>query len=207
LYYQAARREFSFIEDLVETDQPIMRPQSIDYKLINVVAMGVLNIGGTSLDLAKLEPVTQVKYLNRFPCAMFKVVGISVLLFKNGKMIITGLKDPMEIPPVKSGIEEILEQAGYQYDSFEISIQNLVAMLELGHRIDLEMTCLTMENCMYEPEQFPAAVFKNYHQRGGSLLVFANGKIISLGINDIDQLQVQFEAIVDELFDIELVKD
>ncbi|HMF34132.1 MAG TPA: hypothetical protein VKK79_22095 [Candidatus Lokiarchaeia archaeon] len=205
MYYQAAKKQTSLYQNALASETKLLRPVSIDYKMINLVAMGILEIGEKSLDLAQLEAVKEVKYLNRFPCAMFKVEGITVLLFKNGKMIITGLKDTIQIPHIKYALEEILEDARFKYNSFEITIQNLVAMVNLGQRIDLEMMCLTMENCMYEPEQFPAAIIKNYRKLGGVFLIFANSKIICLGMHDEDLLDEQFNAVVDELYQLDLV--
>jgi len=58
---------------------------------------------------------------------------------------------------------------------------------------------------MYEPEQFPAAIVKNYRNRGGVFLIFANSKIICLGIHEIELLETQFDALVEELYEMGLV--
>ncbi len=168
--------------------------------------MGSLTLDQESLDLAKIEAIIPVKHPNYFPCVMFKVYEIPTLVFKNGKIILTGIKDFSILPLLKTAINDILLAAGIKFTEFIIEVQNLVAMTNLNRRINLEMTCLTMENCIYEPEQFPAAIIKKYHGQRGTFLVFSNSKIIFLGCNSTDNLGTTFNEFVRELWETGLVE-
>ncbi len=177
----------------------------VDYKIINVVAMGTLTLAEGSIDLAKIEAVIPVKHPNYFPCVMFKVEEVSILVFKNGKIILTAIKHPETIPVVKQAIEDILLTAGIKYTKFVIEIQNLVAMANLGRKIDLAMTCLTLENCLYEPEQFSGAIVRNFNGQSGAFLVFNNSKIIYLGSRSLETLNDTMTAFVKNLYESGLV--
>lgn len=205
MYYTTEKRDLAIVADILSVERDVTLVHEVQYRLINVVAMGTLELRENSIDLTRLEGVIETKAMDRFPCVMFKVEGFTILLFKNGKLILTGVKDPATIPHIKCGIEGILAEAGITYDGFEIVIQNLVAMANLGKRIDLELACLTLENCLYEPEQFPAAIVRNYRNIGGVFLIFSNSKIICLGIHDQDLLDVQFHALVNELYNYDLI--
>ncbi len=181
-------------------------PENVSYKIINIVAMGSLTLDEEGLDLAKIEAIIPVKHPNYFPCVMFKINEVAILIFRNGKIILTAIKDPSIIPNLKRAIQDVLSAAGIKYSNFTIDIQNLVAMTNLNRRINLEMTCLTMENCIYEPEQFPAAIVKKYNGQRGTFLVFGNSKIIYLGSNSVNHLDSTLNAFVKELYDTGLVE-
>jgi len=208
MYYQATKKDQLLFDEQRLSSVTLESPSQleVDYKIINVVAMGVLTLVEASIDLAKIEAVIPVKHPNYFPCVMFKVDGVSILVFKNGKIILTAIKDPSLIPDLKVAIQEILAAAGIKYTKFTIEIQNLVAMTNLHHRINLEMTCLTLENCLYEPEQFPAAIVKKYNGQRGVFLIFGNSKIIYLGCNSLTHLDTTINALVKELYETGLVE-
>ncbi len=181
-------------------------PLNVKFKFINIVAMGTLTLAENCIDLAKIEVIIPVKHPNYFPCVMFKVDEVPILVFKNGKIILTGIKDLSILPKLKGAINDILIAAGIKFTKFIIEVQNLVAMTNLNCRINLELTCLTMENCIYEPEQFPAAIIKRYNGQRGTFLVFSNSKIIYLGCNSSDNLGVTFNDFVRELYETGLVE-
>lgn len=180
-------------------------PNSYDfeYKIINVVCLGVLTLPkDTKIDFDHLEQKITVKRLNRFPCVMFKIPmddgkEISCILFRNGKIIITGLKHQRLIPMIKKRIITILDKGGVKYHNFSIDIQNLVVMTNLHRTINLELSCLSLTNCLYEPEQFPAAIVK---QNNSTCLIFSNSKIISLGNKTESQMKESLMGLIKEIF-------
>ncbi len=175
------------------------------YRITNIVALGILTLKTEEdIDFTKIEAVTEVRSLNRFPCVLFKIEDVSVIIFKNGKMIITGLKREDQIPQIKKKIERVLNKAKIRYSEFDISIQNFVAMTNLNKRINLEMACLTLMNCIYEPEQFPAAIIRDLEE-GGAFLLFSNSKIICLGIRSVEHLENSLKNLIQQIYDFELV--
>lgn len=182
------------------------KPHDFPYKIINVVALGILALPENQpINFDELEKRMQVKRLNRFPCVMFKVEQISIILFKNGKMIITGIKRREDIPIIQDNISSHLNVHGIMFNNFEIKIQNLVAMCQLGKTINLEMACLTLTNCIYEPEQFPAAIIKN--SSGGAFLLFSNSKIICLGMRNLDNLERSLCDLIQSIFENDIFID
>ena len=173
------------------------------YKIINIVALGILTLDKEGpINFDEFEKKVQVKRLNRFPCVMFKIDNISVILFKNGKLILTGIKNEEEILPLKEKISERLAIGGVNYSKFDIKIQNLVAMSQLSKIINLELACITLTNCLYEPEQFPAAIVKP--PAGGTFLIFSNSKIIGLGMRNQEMLETNLRDLIQDIFDYDL---
>jgi transcription initiation factor TFIID TATA-box-binding protein len=208
MYYQTSKREQVYLEEQLRilSTQETELETKVDYKIINAVAMGVLTLVEPSIDLTKIEAVIPVKHPNYFPCVMFTVDGVAILIFKNGKIILTAIKDLAVIPTIKGAIEGVLAAAEIKYTNFTIEIQNLVAMTHLKHRINLEMACLTLDNCLYEPEQFPAAIVKKYNGQRGTFLVFGNSKILYLGCNEVSQVDSAMNGFVKELYETGLVE-
>ncbi len=176
------------------------------YKIINIVALGILKLDGEDkIDFSEVEKKIEVKRLNRFPCVMFKIDNVSIILFRNGKLIITGIKKQKKIPIIKEKIIKRLAEAEIKFTEFQIKIQNLVVMSQLKKLINLEMACLTLTNCLYEPEQFPAAIVKP--QTGGTFLIFSNSKIIGLGMKDIGMVKNSLRSLIQNIFDYDLFID
>lgn len=159
---------------------------------------------GFVLNFDNLSSEIEFKRLNRFPCIMFKIDNISCILFKNGKIILTGIKTHEQIPPLKQKILETLEilKIPVQGD-IEITIQNLVAMTNLHKTINLEMLCLSLDNCIYEPEQFPAAIVKKPNKKG-VFLIFSNSKIIILGLREVEVLEQSLLELIKNIYEKDL---
>jgi TATA-box binding protein (TBP) (component of TFIID and TFIIIB) len=58
----------------------------------------------------------------------------------------------------------------------------MVATADLGRKIDLEKLSTDFSHVMYEPEQFPAAMYFSPELDGASVLIFGNGKLIFAGL-------------------------
>ncbi|MHA1111335.1 MAG: hypothetical protein ACTSRE_09550 [Promethearchaeota archaeon] len=186
-------------------DSELSQDIEFTYRITNIVALGILDLTKQEdIDFSKIEAVIAVRSLNRFPCVLFKIEDVSVIIFKNGKMIITGLKREDQIPKIKKKIEKVLGKAKIKYTGFNITIQNFVAMTNLKRRINLEMACLTLMNCIYEPEQFPAAIIRDLEE-GGAFLLFSNSKIICLGIRSVEHLETSLKNLIQQIYDFELV--
>ncbi|GAB4327049.1 MAG: TATA-box-binding protein [Promethearchaeota archaeon] len=182
----------------------VARKLEFAYKVINVVALGVLALPeGEKVDLDAVARETCGRGVRRFPGIVFKVRHASVVLFKNGKMVLTGLKAVSEIPGLIRELEVLFGAVGVRYDDFAIEVQNLVVMTHLGQHINLESSCLVLDNCIYEPEQFPACIVRS--PGCGTFLVFANSKIIGLGFKSEEQARASLKELVSELFECELI--
>ena len=61
-----------------------------------------------------------------------------------------------------------------------VHIQNIVASGELGGDIDLESVVYKLRRVMYEPEQFPGAVYRMNDPKV-VFLIFSAGKLVCVG--------------------------
>jgi transcription initiation factor TFIID TATA-box-binding protein len=72
-----------------------------------------------------------------------------------------------------------------------VNIQNIVASAELGGEIDLESLVFKLSRVMYEPEQFPGAVFRMDDPQV-VFLIFSAGKLVCVGAKKEEQV---YEAV------------
>ncbi|RME79381.1 MAG: TATA-box-binding protein [Methanobacteriota archaeon] len=159
-----------------------------NYTITNVVAAGNL---GLELDLYKLpSKFKNIEYEpEQFPGAILKFnkPKATLLVFKNGKIVIVGCKDRKTIEaaiikayellaPVASKIYKKLNRKKLDYE-----VTNMVAAADLEMEMDLfKVTMGVSEDIEYEPEQFPGAILKLRDPKI-SILVFKNGKLIIAG--------------------------
>jgi len=156
----------------------------MSYKIVNLVASSSLN---STLDLYNLAAaIPDIEYEpEQFPGAIFKIKEpkVSLLLFKNGKIIISGAASEDDI---KAGIKkatkliheiqpEVKVKRILKYD-----IVNLVATSSINKSVDLFQVAITLDDIEYEPEQFPGAIIRLYNPKM-TLLLFKNGKLICAG--------------------------
>ncbi len=88
-------------------DSELSQDIEFTYRITNIVALGILDLTKQEdIDFSKIEAITEVRSLNRFPCVLFKIEDVSVIIFKNGKMIITGLKREDQIPKLKEKLKK-----------------------------------------------------------------------------------------------------
>ena len=61
-----------------------------------------------------------------------------------------------------------------------ITVQNIVAAINLGGKIHLEKAARTLPRSMYEPEQFPGLIHRMLEPKT-VILLFASGKLVCTG--------------------------
>jgi transcription initiation factor TFIID TATA-box-binding protein len=156
----------------------------MDYQIVNLVASATLN---ATLDLYNLAvSVTNIEYEpEQFPGAILKLKEpkVSMLLFKNGKVICSGASSEKEIELgiIKASrlVHEIQPKVKV-LKKVEYTVVNLVATANLHQNLDLFHTALNLDNVEYEPEQFPGAILR-LDEPKITLLLFKNGKVICAG--------------------------
>lgn len=105
----------------------------------------------------------------------------SILLFSTGKAVIVGMSSTDMIHDVKKAIVKILRECGVEITrNPEAKIVNIVASGSLGRQIDLELTSVLLESCMYEPEQFPGLIYRMKDPKT-VILLFKSGNIVCTG--------------------------
>jgi len=168
----------------------------MEYHIVNLVASANLN---ATLDLYNLAvSVPNIEYEpEQFPGAILKLKEpkVSMLLFKNGKVICSGASNEKEIAlgimKASRIIHEIQPSVKVLKD-VEYTVVNLVATANLNQTLDLFQVAIELDNVEYEPEQFPGAILRIMDPKL-TLLLFKNGKVICAGAKREDLLKKGLE--------------
>jgi transcription initiation factor TFIID TATA-box-binding protein len=148
----------------------------------NIVASAALNQKISLTTIVEKFPHTE--YSPRvFPGLVFRLKKpkTATLIFGTGKMVCTGAKSEKEAVQAVNKVTKELKKHGIPIASKpEIHIQNVVASVELGGEIDLENVVYKLKRVMYEPEQFPGAVYRMDEPKV-VFLIFSAGKLVCVG--------------------------
>ncbi|MEM2119155.1 MAG: TATA-box-binding protein [Candidatus Bathyarchaeia archaeon] len=148
----------------------------------NIVASAALN-QQVNLRLI-VEKFPYAEYSPRvFPGLVFRLKKpkTATLIFETGKMVCTGAKSEKEaIHAVNKVTRELRDHGVPIKNKPVVNIQNIVASAELGGEIDLESVVYKLKRVMYEPEQFPGAVYRMDEPKV-VFLIFSAGKLVCVG--------------------------
>jgi len=164
----------------------------VKYTIVNLVASA--NLRGT-LDLYNLAmSIPNIEYEpEQFPGAILKLKEpkVSMLLFKNGKVICSGADTEKEIAAGIRKASKLVHEIQKEIKPLKrvtYTVVNLVATAALNETVDLFQAALKLDNVEYEPEQFPGAIVRITDPKL-TLLLFKNGKIICAGAKTEDLLK------------------
>ncbi|MBS7632523.1 TATA-box-binding protein [Candidatus Bathyarchaeota archaeon] len=148
----------------------------------NIVASASLNQKVALKSIVEKFPFAEYSP-NVFPGLVFRLKKpkTATLIFETGKMVCTGAKSEKEaIQAVTKVVRELRSKKLPITNKPDIQIQNIVASAELGGEIDLEYVVSKLERVMYEPEQFPGAVYRMDSPKV-VFLIFSAGKLVCVG--------------------------
>lgn len=175
--------------------------KNIEYAIVNLVASGGLN---ANLDLYNLAmSIPNIEYEpEQFPGAILKLKEpkVSMLLFKNGKIICSGASSTSQIDVAIKKANKMIHEIQPKVKiltKIEYEVVNLVATGNLHQNLDLFATAMQLDNVEYEPEQFPGAILRLDVPKL-TLLLFKNGKVICAGAKNEAEMMRGFE-IADDL--------
>ncbi len=166
----------------------------------NIVATVILN---QPLDLNLIETrIPDVDYNpDQFPGLVYRLTDpkVTALIFKSGKMVITGSKSVKQLVyAVKKLLKTLIENGIQIRGKPQIQIQNIVASANLKVHIDLERAAEVLDRSMYEPEQFPGLIYRMSKPRV-VLLIFSSGKMVITGAKREDEVYEAVERIYNTL--------
>ena len=163
---------------------------SLTYIVQNIVVKSSLDINNP-LDLKLLSSKLENFQYNpdRFPglFARFKRPKCVIIIFKNGKLILTGLKSSENIDlTIKRLIQKIKEivPSHLKNDSFTSETVNIVITADLDREVNLDRAVIQLDNSIYEPEVFPGLIYKRVEPVKCAFLIFSTGKVVLTGIRD-----------------------
>ena len=120
----------------------------------------------------------------QFPGLVFRLntPRTATLIFRTGKMVCTGAKsEEMAIKEVVNTVVQKLRKGKIKIkNDAVITVQNIVAAINLGGKIHLEKAARTLPRSMYEPEQFPGLIHRMLDPKT-VILLFASGKLVCTG--------------------------
>ncbi|KYK24991.1 hypothetical protein AYK24_05480 [Thermoplasmatales archaeon SG8-52-4] len=136
-----------------------------------------------------------------------KKPDVAALLLKDGKTVLTGAKKLEDIENAFETIVEKIEGIDIKLKKTPtIVIQNIVASIDLKKELNLDLISkgLLSENIDYKPEQFPGLIYK-IGEKGASILIFDNGKIVFTGFLTIEEVTDAVEIIKGKLSTVKVL--
>ena len=178
----------------------------ISYKVVNIVATVINEIDG-KIDLNQInQRISNVEYNpDRFPGVIMRLENphATLLIFSSGKMVITGLRKTTDANLAAQQAIEKMQNIGSKIKNPIITIQNIVATSSLNMSVDLNMLTIIMDNVMYEPEVFPAAIYKMQDPKV-VFLIFSSGKIVCLGAKVKETIDEAIPILIKQLSESEV---
>ncbi len=161
---------------------------SLTYTIQNIVVKSTLNIK-SDIDLIKIvKHVKNTEYNKaRFPGLFFRIADPKcvVIIFRTGKMILTGIKAFINIKKIVDLIVTELNKtvkANIKRDMVDSEIVNIVATANFDNQINLDLSAITLNNVIFEPEVFPGLIYKCVKPYKCVFLIFNSGNVVLTGI-------------------------
>ncbi|MCC6053386.1 MAG: TATA-box-binding protein, partial [Desulfurococcaceae archaeon] len=137
----------------------------------------------------------------QFPGIVFHIdkPRATALIFRSGKMVVTGTKSVAQLVEAVKRIFKILSRHGVEiYGRPRVQIQNIVAGGDLNAYVNLEKAAYYLEDSMYEPEQFPGLIYRMRDPRV-VLLIFSSGKMVITGAKEEKEVERAVKQVADKL--------
>jgi len=171
-----------------------------EVQIENIVATVILE---HPLDLSLIETkLPEVDYNpDQFPGLVYRLEQpkITALIFKSGKMVVTGAKSVNQLVfAVKKILKTLINKGIPIQGKPQIQIQNIVASANLEAIIDLERAALALPGSMYEPEQFPGLIYR-MEKPVVVLLIFSSGKMVITGAKREEEVVKAVNSIYERL--------
>jgi len=172
----------------------------MEIKIVNIVATAAI---GNIIRLDELANLSFITYNpSRYSCAYFKdeTMESKVSIFPSGKMIVVGAKSYETTKRDIEHVFEVLDTLGYLKEKVEpmMSVKNIVITADLESKINLEEIQSNIPGVVYEPEQFPAAIFRPENSDVTALL-FSSGKMVITGIKSELSINTEIQIVMNEL--------
>lgn len=176
-----------------------------EFEVANVVGMITYQqelelsaLADTFKDHKEISSVTYEPAENHWLQTRFALDDTYVAFYRSGRCSIAGCESAEHfetvVEQVNSVMRDLLE---FEYEP-EVEVSNIVATADLGSGVHLEALALElgMEQTEYEPEQFPALIYRN---SDSVILVFSSGKILCTGLTDLQAVSEAVEDMADQI--------
>lgn len=168
-------------------------------KVVNVVASATL---GQRVNLdAVVEGFPNAEFPSkRFPGLVFRLKKpkTATLIFRSGKIICAGGRSENEArKAVENVIRELTKRGIIIPKKSEVKINNIVASANLRRTVDLESASM-LQGTMYEPDQFPALIYRMDDPKV-VFLIFSTGRLICVGAKNEEEIHRAIRKLIQKL--------
>jgi transcription initiation factor TFIID TATA-box-binding protein len=121
--------------------------------------------------------------------------------YRTGSLDIRGAKNEKILFEAESKIKTLLSEIGVKFPNYNFRHVTSVFLGDLDVDVNLEplAIALSLEHAEYEPEQFPAIVYKP-RQFDVTLLIFSTGKIIVGGTTSRETVSSSLQHVENEIY-------
>lgn len=167
------------------------------FSIKNVVATATLN---QPIQLKKVAELPGTIYNpTLYHCVYFhdsRMEG-KVSIFSSGKLISIGTRNMKAARKDLQYVADFLANSGLvQETRLQVTIQNIVAVTDLGHPIEFEALSDKLPQLIVQPEVFPGGIYKPQGSPA-TVLIFASGKLVILGCNSTKQIKRTINNLMD----------
>jgi len=151
-------------------------------EIVNVVASASVDQKIDLLEITKVFPDAEY-HPEQFPGLVFRLKSpkTATLIFSSGKFVCTGSKSEKNaIDAINTVIQKLRRAKIKIKNDAVITIQNIVASVNLGGKVHLPLAARTLPRSMYEPEQFPGVIHRMIDPKTVTL-IFVSGKVVCVG--------------------------
>lgn len=169
---------------------------TLDYETVNVVGWisyrQELDLAALADTFRKRNEIASVVYEpaeNHWLQTNFAPDGTYVAFYRSGRCSITGIDSIKQFEDVVERVNAVMQDL-LEFDfTPESKVVNLVATASLDASVKLEQLAvlLGLEQCEYEPEQFPALIYRD-PSSPAVINVFSSGKLVCTGLADHDAI-------------------
>ena len=127
-------------------------------------------------------------------------------LYRTGSFQIRGAKTEADLKEAEPQLRTLLSDVGVKMPDYEFShvTSVFVGTLDIDVNLETLTIALGLENTEYEPEQFPAIIYRP-SGFAVTLLVFSTGKVIVGGTTDRDEAKSALQHVEDEIATLDTV--
>jgi transcription initiation factor TFIID TATA-box-binding protein len=174
-------------------------------EVVNVVGMITyqqeLDLAALAETFSERDEITSVTYEpaeNHWLQSRFAPDDTYAAFYRSGRCSIAGAESKEHFEEVVTRINRVMQDLlEFEYEP-DVEVSNIVATADLGSNISLERLTieLGMESVEYEPEQFPALMYRGTDH---AILVFSSGKLLCTGLTDLESVSTAIEWMTSQI--------
>lgn len=127
-----------------------------------------------------------------------------VMIFKNGKIIFSGLKSMENIQKIKENIIDKLNKNGIKtYKKTDVQINNITVTTKIEKYLDLSKIADSLDGVEYKPKSFPGLIYKTKNQNT-VILLFDSGKIVGSG-SEFEEISSTIDKMTNKLMSLDII--